>query len=125
MTKLTCDLQSNLAIFRSIFHSPDNADFIIRRLSPHGVEMAVLYIDGMASRTGVEDMILRPLMEMRPFGTESTGCFGWDGMAGTTLRIDPARGLTTVFGIQRIPAKSDCFIPPLLDAIKQVWPVEG
>lgn len=69
MTKLTCDLQSNLAIFRSIFHSPDNADFIIRRLSPHGVEMAVLYIDGMAGRSGVEDMILRPLMEMRPFGT--------------------------------------------------------
>ena len=71
--------------------------------------------------------LVRTMMhpEMRPFGTESTGCFGWDGMAGTTLRIDPARGLTTVFGIQRIPAKSDCFIPPLLDAIKQVWPVEG
>ena len=62
--------------------------------------------------------------EMKEIGTESTGSFGWDGMAGTTLRIDPARGLTTVFGIQRIPAKSDLFIPPLLETINQVWPVE-
>lgn len=69
MTKLTSNLQSNLTIFRNIFHAPANTDFIIRELSPHGVEMAVLYIDGMAGRSGVEDMILRPLMEMRPFGT--------------------------------------------------------
>ena len=69
MTKLTNNLQQNLDQFRSLFHAPRNADFIVRMISPHGVDMAVLYVDGMANRSGIEDMILRPLMDMRPFGT--------------------------------------------------------
>ena len=47
---------------------------------------------------------------------ERTGSFGWNGMAGTTLRIDPARGLTVVFGMQRVPSASDQILPALMRA---------
>ena len=68
MRRLTGELEQDLSLFRDIFHAPRNADFIIRKVSPHGVNTAVMYLDGMANRTGVEDMILRPLLNMRPFG---------------------------------------------------------
>ena len=71
MSTLTGALCEDLAAFRAVFHAPHNADFLVRTLTPHKVEMAVLYIDGMVSRAGVEDMLLRPLMEMRPFGGTS------------------------------------------------------
>ena len=47
---------------------------------------------------------------------ERAGSFGWNGMAGTTLRIDPARGLTVVFGMQRVPSASDQILPALMRA---------
>lgn len=70
--------------------------------------------------------LVRTMMhpEMNQFGGESTGSFGWNGMTGTSLRIDPARGLTIVYGIQRVPAHHDDFIPPLMKAIEAVWAVE-
>lgn len=34
---------------------------------------------------------------------EGIGTFGWGGMAGTDLRIDPARGYTMVWAVQRFP----------------------
>lgn len=71
MPELTGVLQSDLDLFRRIFHAPRNADFVIREVAPYGVEMAVLYVDGMASRTGIEDVILRPILNMRPFGSTS------------------------------------------------------
>ncbi|MBQ8513268.1 MAG: beta-lactamase family protein [Clostridia bacterium] len=46
---------------------------------------------------------------------EGIGAFGWGGMAGTDLRIDPARGYTMVWGIQRFPGT--CPIGELLDAM--------
>jgi len=52
---------------------------------------------------------------------EPNGAFGWNGMAGTTLRIDPAFGLTVVYGIQRVPANHDDFIPPVLQAVDKVF----
>ncbi|MBQ9959171.1 MAG: spore germination protein [Oscillospiraceae bacterium] len=73
MPKLTGSVHRDCALLKSIFHAPQNADFIVRTVSPHGVEMAVLYVDGMANRSGIEDMILRPLMNMRPFGTTPPG----------------------------------------------------
>jgi len=48
---------------------------------------------------------------------ESLGSFGWNGMGGTTLRIDPVREMTVVFGIQRVPPKHELFIPRLMQAI--------
>lgn len=69
MPALTGNLCKDIEAFREAFHSPRNADFIVRTLAPHGVRMAVLYLDGMAGRSNVEDMILRPLMDMRPFGS--------------------------------------------------------
>lgn len=47
---------------------------------------------------------------------ERAGSFGWNGMAGTTLRIDPARGLTVIFGMQRVPSASDQILPALMRA---------
>lgn len=64
-------LKDNLTELRKLFHAPDNADFVIRELTPWGISMAILYIDGMVKRTNIEDMILRPLLEMRPFGATS------------------------------------------------------
>ena len=68
MSGLTGALKEDLSALRAVFHSPRNADFVVRTLAPYKVDMAVLYLDGMANRAGVEDMLLRPLMEMRPFG---------------------------------------------------------
>ena len=48
---------------------------------------------------------------------ERAGSFGWNGMAGTTLRIDPARGLTVVFGTQRVPSGSGQLLPQLMQAV--------
>ena len=54
---------------------------------------------------------------------ESIGSFGWNGKAGTTLRIDPVRKLTVVFGVQRVPSRSEELLPPLMRTIDKVWPV--
>jgi len=51
---------------------------------------------------------------LNAFG-EGKGTFGWGGMAGTELRIDPVRGYTLVYGTQRIPGVS----PTLLNALKE------
>ena len=48
---------------------------------------------------------------------ECAGSFGWNGMAGTTLRIDPARELTVVFGTQRVPSGSGQLLPQLMQAV--------
>ena len=68
MERLASELAENLEAFRALFHAPENCDFVVRELAPHGVRMAALYIDGMANRRNLEDMVLRPLMNMRPFG---------------------------------------------------------
>ena len=73
-------------------------------------------------RKGDDNSMMHP--EMNKFGPESAGSFGWNGMAGTTLRIDPARRLTVVYGIQRVPSEHDKFIPPVLKAVGENWPVE-
>ena len=50
---------------------------------------------------------------------EKNGCFGWNGMAGTTLRMDPARRLTVVFGVQRV--SYNVLISRLMQAIDKVF----
>ena len=50
---------------------------------------------------------------------ESEGSFGWNGMAGTTMRVDPVRRRTLVFGIQRIPPSHELFIPELTEAVEK------
>ena len=62
MERLASELAENLEAFRTLFHAPENCDFVVRELAPHGVRMAALYIDGMANRRNLEDMVLRPLM---------------------------------------------------------------
>ena len=69
--------------------------------------------------------LVRTMMNpaINEFSPESTGSFGWNGKAATTLRMDPVRGLTVVFGVQRVPARGDELVPPLMKAIAEVWPV--
>ena len=55
---------------------------------------------------------------------ESIGSFGWNGKAGTTLRIDPVRGLTVVFGVQRVPSRSAELVGPLMRALNEIWPID-
>jgi CubicO group peptidase (beta-lactamase class C family) len=50
---------------------------------------------------------------------ENVGAFGWNGAAGTTVRIDPVLRRTVVFGIQRMPANHADFIPSLLKAVHE------
>ena len=68
MRKLSCALEENLEALSRRFHAPENGDFVVRECAPGGVRMAVVYIDGMAERKNIEDMVLRPLLNMRPFG---------------------------------------------------------
>lgn len=69
---------------------------------------------GYLVRTVIDETLNKPHVE--PNGT-----FGWNGMGGTTLRIDPSCGLTVVYGIQRVPANHDDFIPPVLQAVNEVF----
>ena len=69
MEKLTSSLEDNLRTFRELFHAPENQDFVVRELEPGGVRLAVLCIDGMASRRNIESAVLRPLMKAPPFGS--------------------------------------------------------
>lgn len=55
--------------------------------------------------------------------SESIGSFGWNGKAGTTLRIDPVRGLTVVFGVQRVPSRSPELVGPLMRTLNEIWPI--
>lgn len=48
---------------------------------------------------------------------ERPGSFGWNGMAGTSLRVDPERELVVVFMIQRVPANHKNYLPQLMRAI--------
>ncbi len=48
---------------------------------------------------------------------EGQGAFGWNGMAGTSLRIDPAHQLVTVFMTQRVPPDHKDYLPALSQAI--------
>ncbi|MGI5900073.1 MAG: serine hydrolase domain-containing protein [Christensenellales bacterium] len=50
---------------------------------------------------------------------ESKGSFGWNGAAGTSLRMDPVKKTVTVFGCQRIPAEHELFLPALTQAISE------
>ncbi len=50
---------------------------------------------------------------------ESAGSFGWNGLAGVSMRIDPVRRTTLLFGIQRIPPSHELFIPDLTKAVEK------
>lgn len=49
---------------------------------------------------------------------EQNGSFGWNGAAGTSVRIDPARDLTVVFGTQLRPPEHARFLPQLMKAVE-------
>jgi CubicO group peptidase (beta-lactamase class C family) len=51
------------------------------------------------------------------YPTESPGAFGWNGLAGTSIRIDPAKGTTLVFMVQRVPPVHMDYLPPLVQAM--------
>ena len=51
---------------------------------------------------------------------EEVGAFGWNGATGTTVRIDPARRMTVVFGIQLMPPNHVDFLPALSQAVQSL-----
>lgn len=48
---------------------------------------------------------------------EENGTFGWNGAAGTSVRIDPKRELTVVFGTQVRPPEHAKYLPQLMKAV--------
>jgi len=48
---------------------------------------------------------------------EENGSFGWNGAAGTSVRIDPARNLVVVFGTQVRPPEHAKYLPQLMKAV--------
>ena len=50
---------------------------------------------------------------------ESVGAFGWNGLAGVSMRIDPVRRTTLLFGVQRIPPNHELFLPQLTEAVEK------
>ncbi len=59
--KLPASLTASLAVMGRIFHAPKNADYIVREFLIGSTRCAVLHIDGMTSRTDLEEMVLKPL----------------------------------------------------------------
>ena len=51
---------------------------------------------------------------------EPRGAFGWNGMAGTSLRIYPAEGRAAVFFIQLVPALHSRYLPAFVRAVNAV-----
>ncbi len=61
--KVYANIAKNKSFINEIFHSSVNKDIIIRSFyTPGGVECLVVYIDGMAEASSVNDFIVRPLM---------------------------------------------------------------
>ncbi|MDO4740570.1 MAG: serine hydrolase domain-containing protein [Eubacteriales bacterium] len=48
---------------------------------------------------------------------EENGSFGWNGAAGTSVRIDPARELVVLFGTQVRPPEHAKYLPQLMKAV--------
>lgn len=49
---------------------------------------------------------------------EENGSFGWNGAAGTSMRIDPKRDLAVVFGTQLRPPEHAQYLPQLMKAVQ-------
>jgi len=95
----------------------------IREMSRNHLTPAQLATFGESANGYGYGWLVRTMMQPKKSAApEGLGAFGWNGMAGTTLRIDPVRKLTVVFGIQRIPARSDLYHPELLKALYEIWP---
>jgi len=57
-------------------------------------------------------LMVRVLMEKEVAGSNgSVGEFGWDGMAGTYMCVDPVEQLTTVYMVQRVPGDHALYVP--------------
>lgn len=48
---------------------------------------------------------------------EENGSFGWNGAAGTSVRIDPKRDIVVVFGTQVRPPEHAKYLPQLMKAV--------
>lgn len=59
-------IQDSLRAMNAVFHHPKNADYVVRELLLGERRCAVLHIDGMTSRTDLEDFVLRPMQQAAP-----------------------------------------------------------
>lgn len=53
------------------------------------------------------------------YGSEKPGAFGWNGKAGTSIRIDPAKNRIVIFMTQIVPPDHNRYLPDLLAAIEE------
>jgi len=53
------------------------------------------------------------------YASENPGAFGWNGKAGTSIRIDPKKGRIVIFMTQIIPPDHSRYLPDLLAAIEE------
>ncbi len=51
---------------------------------------------------------------------EENGSFGWNGAAGTSVRIDPKRDLVVLFGTQVRPPEHAKYLPQLMKAVSKI-----
>lgn len=70
----------------AVFHYPKNADYVVRELLLGERRCAVLHIDGMTSRTDLEDFVLRPMQQAAPLTAKG------EALAQELLDRGPAHG---------------------------------
>lgn len=63
-------------------------------------------------------LLVRTLVDPAAAGSNgSVGEFGWDGMAGTYMCVDPEEQLTCVYLVQRVPGDHAVYLPPFRAAM--------
>ena len=64
-------------------------------------------------------LLVRTLVDPAAAGSNgSVGEFGWDGMAGTYMCVDPEEQLTCVYLVQRVPGDHAVYLPPFRAAMR-------
>jgi spore germination protein KA len=66
------DLKCNIDFINQSFNAPSNKDIVIRKLSinaniNNNIDAFIVYIEGMADRTTINNFILRPLLNKENF----------------------------------------------------------
>lgn len=65
-SEVPCNIEKNIEYIKKQFNYPLNTDIVIKQFNVLGKYRAfIVYIDGMADRTTINDFILRPLMKSK------------------------------------------------------------
>lgn len=96
---------------------PETVDMMTRNQLTQAQRLGCTWADENGYGYGFQ---MRVMMDPKQSAIhESIGSFGWNGLAGVSMRIDPVRRTTLLFGIQRIPPSHELFIPDLTVAVER------